>query len=168
MIEDLRGEFYQNLDSKNRIIIPRRLSGRLVAENQGQIVVTRGVEFCLWIYPLATFQVMEGQVKKKMNPFDPRAQRFTNAYFSGVQEETLDKGARFVLSRHLLEYAQIKKEVVLVGSLYRIQVWSKERWEDQIRQFSVNANDIAEEMMSNFDGFWGQQTPSESEPQSDN
>ena len=78
--------------------------------------------------------------------FDPRSQKFQNTFISGSHDDTLDKTGRILIPKPLLDYAQINKEIAIVGSLGRIQVWSLEGWNRHIEELTMNANEIASEM----------------------
>lgn len=149
MIDNFRGEFYHHLDNKNRLSIPRKFANQLVEEEKGKVVVTRGLDRCLWIYPFNGFEKIVEDMKK-LPMFDPRAQKFQNAFYSGSHDDVMDKTGRILLPKHLLDYAQISKEVVLVGAMYRLQVWSLDNWNKNLEQIMHNANEIASDMSSFF------------------
>jgi len=145
MIEDFRGEFYHHLDNKNRLSIPRKYVSRLMEEEKGNVRMTRGFDGCIWVYPESYFKVVE---KKMLNldAFDPSAQIFQNTYYSTSHDEVVDKAGRILLPKFLLEYAQIDKEVVIVGGLIRFQIWALDSWKKKIEEMKFHPNDIAQLM----------------------
>lgn len=151
MIDDLRGEFFHTLDDKNRISIPRQFRTRLMEEENGKVVITRGLEGCLWIYPSSYYFSEVVSQMKKFSLFDEKAQRFFNAFGSGAHD-TLDKTGRVLLPQTLMKYAGIEKEIVVIGYLTRIQVWSLARWNQHQETINAEANKIANEMLRFFPG----------------
>ena len=150
MINDLRGEFYHTIDSKGRLSIPRKFATRIIEEDQGKVVVTRGVDRCLWIYPLSKFEEITSQMQQ-LSPFDPDVQLFQNTFYSSAHDDTLDKTGRILIPKHLLyDFAEISKEIVIVGAMFRIQVWSLENWKRQIEKSTTNPNDIASKLAMHF------------------
>ena len=131
MIDDFRGEFHHQLDDKSRLSIPRKFATRIKSEEEGRVVLTRGIDSCIWVYPHSLFDKLFEQIKG-FSLFDPNAQRFLNTFFSGTHEDTLDKASRIIIPKSLKDYANITKDVVLVGSVGRIQLWSLENWEQHL------------------------------------
>ena len=152
MIDDFRGEFYHNLDIKNRLNIPKKFAARLKAEEKGKVVISRGVDRCLWMYPHSTFERIVTEMKK-LPLFDPRAQKFQNAFYAGSHDDVVDGANRILMPKHLLDFAQINKEVVLVGSMSRIQIWSLDNWNKHLEHLMMNTNEIANDMSSFFDSL---------------
>ncbi|MCM8711000.1 division/cell wall cluster transcriptional repressor MraZ [Clostridium sp. SYSU_GA19001] len=134
------GEYQHALDNKNRIIIPSKFRESL-GEN---FVLTKGLDGCLYAYPMEEWRIMEEKLKKlPLTNKDARA--FVRFFFSGANEIDIDKQGRALIPQNLLEYAQIKKEIVSIGVSTRIEIWSKEKWEEYNNQ-NIDYEDIAEKM----------------------
>jgi len=156
VINDFRGEFYHNIDNKGRLSIPRKFAARLIEEDEGRVVVTRGVDRCLWIYPHSKFEETTSKMQQ-LSLFDPDAQLFLNTFYGTSHDDTLDKTGRILVPKHLLvDYAEIYKEIVIVGAMYLIQVWSLENWRRQIEKSTTNPNEIASKMASHFSNMHSQ------------
>ena len=80
MINDFRGEFYHTIDNKGRISIPKKFATRLLEEDEGRVVVTRGVDRCLWIYPLSKFEEITAKMQQ-MDLFNSDVQLFQTTFF---------------------------------------------------------------------------------------
>jgi MraZ protein len=119
----LIGEFTHGVDKKNRIIIPSKLR-----DNLGDtFIVTKGLDGCLYIYPKEEWLTFETKLKAlPLTNKDARA--FVRFFFSGANEMEPDKMGRILIPQSLLEYAGIVDEVVSVGMMNRVEVWSKEKW----------------------------------------
>ncbi|NFK05402.1 division/cell wall cluster transcriptional repressor MraZ, partial [Clostridium botulinum] len=119
------GEYNHGLDTKNRIIIPAKFREEL-GKN---FVLTKGLDGCLYVYPKSQWEVL--QKKLETLPLtNKNARAFVRFFFSGAHELELDKQGRTLIPQNLLEYGQIQKEIVSIGVSNRIEIWSKEKWEE--------------------------------------
>ena len=119
----LIGEFSHGMDKKNRIIIPAKLR-----EGLGDtFIMTKGLDSCLYIYPKSEWEVFEKKLKA-LPMTDKNVRAFVRFFFSGANEMEPDKMGRVLIPQSLLSYAGIEGEVVSVGMMDRVEVWSKEKW----------------------------------------
>lgn len=136
------GEYRHTIDEKGRIIIPAKFRGALGKA----FVVTRGLDHCLFVYPASEWSHLEQKLKAL--PFtraDARA--FTRFFFSGATEAELDKQGRVHLPGNLRQFAKLTKECVILGVSSRVEIWSKEIWENYFAQSEESFNDIAEKIV---------------------
>lgn len=134
------GEYQHALDAKNRMIIPSKLRDNL----GNKFVITKGLDGCLYIYPLKEWEVLEEKLKSlPLTNKDARA--FVRFFFSGACEIELDKQGRGVIPQNLKEYAKIEKEIISIGVLTRIEIWSKEKWQEY-NESDMDFDSIAEKM----------------------
>ena len=82
-----------------------------------------------------------GQTLKKKNARD-----FVRFFLSGAIECEIDKQGRFLIAGNLREYAQMEKEVVIIGVGTRIEIWNKEKWKEYNSEENISADEIAENM----------------------
>ena len=141
------GEYHHSLDEKGRIIIPSKFREELGES----FVLTRGLENCLFVYPLVEWNKIVERLKKL--PFTKKdARKFTRFFLSGATIVELDKQGRINITSPLLNYASLEKECVIVGVNDRIEIWSKDKWENFFDENSENLSDIAENLFtSNID-----------------
>lgn len=134
------GEYQHALDSKNRIIIPSKLRDEL-----GDIfILTKGLDGCLYAYPMNEWKILEEKLKKlPLTNRDARA--FVRFFFSGANEITVDKQGRALVPQNLLEYASIDKDIVSIGVSTRLEIWSKEKW-NEYNESDMDMDGIAEKM----------------------
>ena len=120
----LIGEYTHGVDNKNRIIVPSKFR-----EDLGEtFVVSKGLDGCLYIHPRNEW--MAFQEKLKNLPLSSKDSRtFSRFFFSGANEVTPDKMGRILLPQSLMDYAGVKEEVVSIGMMNRVEVWSKAKWE---------------------------------------
>ncbi|MFI3172814.1 MAG: division/cell wall cluster transcriptional repressor MraZ [Eubacteriales bacterium] len=116
-----RGEYSHSIDPKGRLIIPAKFREGL-GEN---FVVTKEIGGCLSVYPEEGWKAFETKLSEL-----PRSKANIVRFFSGSAVDTgLDKQGRVLLSAALKTYAELEKEVVLVGVLDRVEIWDKDKWE---------------------------------------
>ncbi len=135
------GEFHHNLDEKNRVIIPAKLRANLGE----RFIITQGLEGCLFVYPLKEWD----KITKKLNglPFTKKdARTFSRFFISGATECIFDKMGRVNIPYPLIKYANLKRELIIIGVNDRIELWSKERWEKYLDENSSTFETIAENL----------------------
>ena len=136
------GEYHHNVDTKGRLIVPAKFR-----ENLGEMfVLTRGLDQCLFGYPLNEWKIIEEKLKGlPMTKKDARA--FTRFFFSGATECEIDKQGRINISSPLLNYAKLEKECVILGVSNRIEIWSQDIWNDYFSESADSFAEIAENMI---------------------
>lgn len=136
------GEFEHNIDTKGRIIIPAKFRQDLGAK----FVVTRGMDGCLFGYPMDEWQIVYDKIKAlPITKKDSRA--FGRFFFAAAIECEFDKQGRINLPKTLIDYAKIQKKCEIVGVSNRFEIWSEERWNKYSNEAQENFNDIAENMI---------------------
>ena len=134
------GEYQHALDSKNRMIVPSKLREEL----GNKFVITKGLDGCLYAYPQDEWKNLEE--KMKTLPLTNRdARSFVRFFFVGACEIEMDKQGRGLIPQNLKEYAGIEKEIVSIGVLTRVEIWSKEKWQEY-NDSNVDFESIAEKM----------------------
>lgn len=138
----LMGEFKHNIDGKGRLIMPAKLRDDL-GEN---FVITRGLDGCIFGYPLENWELLQGKLKQlPMAKKDARA--FTRFFYSAAAEVEIDKQGRINIPQTLIEYAGIEKECRVIGVSDRIEIWNEANWTTFAGDVSENFEDIAENML---------------------
>ena len=136
----LIGEYQHSLDAKNRIIVPSKLREDL----GNKFILTKGLDGCLYIYPAEEWKKL--QEKLKLLPLtDKDARAFIRFFFAGACEVEVDKQGRGLIPQNLKEYAGIEKEIVTIGVLSRVEVWSREKW-DEYNNSNIDFSEISEKM----------------------
>ncbi len=117
------GEYNHTLDAKGRLIVPSKFREQLGDE----FVVTKGLDGCLFVYPNEEWQNIEEKFRNI--PLTTKdARKFSRFFFAGAASCEVDKQGRILLPTVLREFADLQKDVVSVGVLNRIEIWSKDRW----------------------------------------
>ncbi|PYF73978.1 division/cell wall cluster transcriptional repressor MraZ [Pedobacter nutrimenti] len=146
----LLGEFDCKLDAKGRLMVPSSLKKQLPNVEQEGLVINRGFEKHLVIYPK---KVWEGIVEdlSKLNPYEKKTREFIRYFTRGATELTLDATGRVNLPKSLLESVgiSINTELVLACQFDKIEVWSKSAYEALFDQEPEDFAMLAEEVMGN-------------------
>lgn len=119
------GEFQHILDVKNRIIIPAKFRLGLGES----FILTKGWDKCLTIYTMEEWRNLENKIKE-LPRSDEKVRRFVRIMFGGACECEPDAQGRVLIPGQLREYAGINKEIISVGVLERIEIWSRECWDE--------------------------------------
>ncbi len=116
-------EYECKLDAKGRLILPARMKTNLPTDSGNNIVITRGFETCLVVYPEVEWRKVFSKVSG-LNEFNEEYRNFQRNFFRGNTEAELDANGRFVLPKSMTKYAQIETEVIVVGMGNRIEIWN--------------------------------------------
>ena len=135
------GEYSHTIDTKGRLIIPSRFR-----EELGEtFVVTKGLDGCLFVFSDEEWKAFE--IKLKSLPLtNKNARQFAHFFVAGATPCELDKQGRILLPATLREFAGLEKDVVLTGMLNRIEIWSKDKWNENNSLDDVAMDEIAEQM----------------------
>lgn len=137
------GEYNHTIDVKGRLIIPAKFRETL----GDKFIVTKGLDGCLFVYPKNEWSLFED--KLKVLPLTNKdARQFTRFFLAGAAACEVDKQGRILLPQVLRDFAQLEKEVVLIGVANRVEIWSKINWEQSMSTYNDDMNEIAEKMES--------------------
>lgn len=124
------GEYHRTIDKKGRIFIPAKFREDLIKG----IIISKGFdEQCLFLFSKDNWKRLEEKILT--NPVAKRStQRFSRWFFSSASEEAMDQQGRTRIPQNLIEYAGLKKDIVLVGVSDRAEIWAKEIWQKYYKQ----------------------------------
>ncbi len=135
------GEYHHNIDEKGRIVLP----GKFRNNDMTKIVVTRGLEKCLYLYTVEDWE----KVVSKLNtlPFTKKdARTFMRSFFAGASVCEFDKMGRINITSPLVSYANLTKECVVIGVNDRIEIWNEEEYNNYMNENSSKLEEIAEHL----------------------
>lgn len=135
------GEYEHSVDEKGRLALPARFRPKLA----DGLVVTRGLDGCLFVYPIADWTRLAERISE-LPLTQTNARDFQRLMFSGAVDGQLDGQGRVGLPVYLREYGAIEREAVVIGVNTRIEIWSKARWTDQRAKVEQNSEFIAEQL----------------------
>jgi MraZ protein len=137
----LLGEHEHALDDKNRLTLPARLRAELGRE----VVVSRGLDGCLYVYAAEAWQRLAERIGT-LDPFDPDARKMRRFFFASAAEAELDKQGRVVIPARLLAAAGIGREVTVAGMDDHLEIWDRAAWRAQQQAVEGSAEDVAERL----------------------
>lgn len=137
------GEYHHTIDEKGRIIIPAKFREEL----GNNFIITRGIENCLFVYSEENWAKITNKLSSL--PFTKKDARTFNRFFmSGATSVELDKQGRVNISKPLIDYANLLKDCVVIGTGDRLEVWSQESWESFFDSTKDSMSDIAENLFN--------------------
>lgn len=140
------GEYLHSIDRKGRLILPARFREVARANFIEKFFVTRGLDNCLFMFSEEEWRSQEAKFKA-ISFTKIQARTFNRLYFSGAVEILPDKQGRILLPPYLKDFAQIKKEVVIVGVSNRVEIWAKDKWQGFYGSSRQSFEELAEKLM---------------------
>lgn len=128
------GEYSHNIDAKGRITMPAKFREQLGEH----FMVTKGFEGCLFVYPMEEWENLAENLSRL--PSNQKSARFLQRTFlSGAAEAEPDKQGKVLITPPHREYADLEKEVVIIGVSKRVEIWSADRW----KEYSESENEMS-------------------------
>jgi MraZ protein len=117
------GEYQHSVDAKGRVVLPAKFRDRLEAG----LVVTKGQERCLYVFPLDRWDDEVSKVND-LPRTDRRSRNYARSFFGAASDQTLDGQGRIQIPQTLRDYAALVKDVTVVGVSDRVEIWDTEAW----------------------------------------
>ena len=137
----LLGEHDHSLDDKNRLTLPAKLR-----EGLGDgVVVTRGMDGCLYAYAAEDWQRLAERIQG-LDPLSRESRMMQRHFFAGAVRADLDKQGRMVLPAALLELAGIQREVTVAGVYDHLEIWDRAMWRQHLQEVEGSAEHVAERL----------------------
>lgn len=135
------GEYQHSIDPKKRLAVPSKFR----AELKNKVVVTRGLDKCLFVYPMKVWEKLAD--KLGAIPVGEAATRsFVRLMLAGAVDVEVDKQGRVLVPDYLKEYAGLDKNVVIAGLYDRLEIWDEEKWNEYKKGAEKNTDEIAEQL----------------------
>ncbi len=145
------GEHEHSIDRKGRLIIPSKFREVFKENYVERFFVTRGLDTCLFVFTEDEWKKQESRFKS-LSITSGEARRFNRLYFSGACEVNCDRQGRILIPQYLKDFAKIKRDVVIVGVSNRMEIWSKEHWEEFYRNTKDSFEEISEKIFGRGEG----------------
>ena len=117
------GEYAYSLDSKGRVNIPAKFRQSLSADSQNTFVITRGLDPCIWVYPLEQWKEIENNLRN-LSSVKNIHRTFVRDTARYASPSTYDKQGRITLTPSLSEYAGLERDVLIIGMINKIEIWN--------------------------------------------
>ena len=135
------GEYAHSIDRKGRLILPAKF--REVAKENGveKFFLTRGLDKCIFMFSEDEWKPQE-QKFKSVSFTKHEARSFNRVFFSGAVEVVPDRQGRFIIPQYLKDFANIRRDTMIIGVSNRIEIWDSDVW----REFYTNSKNSFEEI----------------------
>ena len=142
-------EYESKLDAKGRLVLPARIKAQLPASGGDvqELVIRRGFEPCLIVYPMVEFKKVFSKISG-LNEFNEEYRKLQRNFLSGVVTVELDNNGRFLVPKNMLTYAQIEKDVTLVGTGNKVEIWNPSIYEKHLIQDPSELSKLAEKFLN--------------------
>ena len=117
------GEYAYALDSKGRVNVPAKFRQALSEDNKNTFIITRGMDSCVWVYPLMEWQKIEADLRN-LSSLSNIHRAFVRNTARYASPSTYDKQGRITLSPSLVEYAGLEKDVLIIGMINKMEIWN--------------------------------------------
>lgn len=135
------GEYLHAIDLKKRMAVPSKFR----ADLKNKVVVTRGLDKCLFIYPLKVWAELAGKLGTL--PVGESATRsFIRLMLAGAVDVEVDKQGRILIPDFLKNYAGLNKNVIVAGIYNRLEIWDEKKWQEYKQKAEKNTDEIAEQL----------------------
>jgi len=135
------GTHEPKLDEKGRLILPAKFREEL----SSGLVITKGQERCLYVFPATEFQTITEQLRQ--TPLTAKGARdYMRVMFAGAHDEIPDKQGRVTIPSGLRDYAGLEKECVVIGANTRVEIWDSQSWRTYLADREKNFADVSEEV----------------------
>ncbi len=145
MLTDLfRGRFEHAIDEKGRLSIPSKFR-EIIQEGHGGKLILTNLPRCLVAYTPDSWEVIESKASR-LSTLNANVQAFLRYFYSGATECELDRAGRILVPPTLRSAADIQHQVVIAGMVSKIEIWGRERWDEEIRRAVDNFDSIIKDL----------------------
>jgi MraZ protein len=137
----LLGEHEHSLDDKNRLTLPARLRESL----GDHVVVTRGMDGCLYVYARGAWDQLAGRISG-LDALSAASRKMQRHFFVNATPAEVDKQGRIVIPAGLLQRTGIGREVTVAGVYDHLEIWDRAAWHAQLHEVEGSAEDVAERL----------------------
>jgi MraZ protein len=138
----LLGEYEHTIDDKNRLTLPAKFRKAF----EGGIVVTRGLDGCVYAWTPNAFGDYRDSQLATLPPLSQQGRRMNRHFFSGASEQTPDKQGRVSIPPALLAHAKLGRDVVVAGVNDHLEIWDRAAWKRELAEVEGSAEDVAERL----------------------
>ena len=147
----LIGTYECKVDAKGRLMLPVSFKKQLASVMANGFVLKRAVfQPCLELYPMNQWELLMQNINK-LNRFKKKNNDFIRRFTAGVKSVDLDSSGRLLISKDLVGFAGISKEIVVTSAVNIIEIWDKEKYEKAINDAAGDFADLAEDVMGQDD-----------------
>ena len=143
----LLGEHEHAIDDKNRLTLPARFRA-VFAEG---VVLTRGMDGCLYAYRREDWDTLVESRLVELDPLNQESRRMQRFFFSGATEAELDRQGRVMIPAALIKHGGLGRDVVVAGVRDHLEIWDRAAWHKELKEVEGSAEDVAERLATKRD-----------------
>ena len=141
------GEYDCKLDAKGRLALPAKVKSALPDVANHELVLRRGFESCLVLYPMLEYKKIINRVRS-LSEFNEEYRKFQRSFFRGNHEIEMDGSGRINIPARMMSYASLEKDVVLVGLGNRVEIWNPDLYEENLINDTSEYSKLAEKYLA--------------------
>ncbi|MGX7667064.1 division/cell wall cluster transcriptional repressor MraZ [Flavobacterium pedocola] len=143
------GTYECKIDAKGRLMVPAPLKKQLPSLEDGFVLKRSVFDKCVELWPKSEWDLMMLKINK-LNRFNKKNNDFIRKFMAGVKMVEIDDAGRLLISKDLIDFAQISKDLVLSSKVNIVEIWDKELYEQAISGDDIDFADLAEEVMGDL------------------
>ncbi|CAM3534381.1 Protein MraZ [Flavobacterium saliperosum S13] len=145
------GTYECKIDAKGRLMVPAPLKKQLPSLESGFVLKRSVFDKCVELWPKAEWDIMMLKING-LNRFNKKNNDFIRKFMAGVKMVEIDDAGRLLITKDLIDFAEISKDLVLTSKVNIIEIWDKDLYEQSISGDDMDFADLAEEVMGNLNG----------------
>lgn len=139
-------EYECKLDAKGRLVLPAKIKSNLPEAGGNELVVRRGFEPCLVLYPLVEYRKIFSKIAG-LNEFNEEYRLLQRNFFRGNSMVELDGNGRFLIPKSMIKYAQLEKDAIVVGMGNRVEIWNPALYDKYLIQDQSEFSRLAQKYL---------------------
>jgi len=124
-------EYECKIDAKGRMMLPSKIKANLPEASGNELVIRRGFEPCLILYPMVEFKKIYAKIAG-LSEFNEENRKLQRNFFRGSATVELDGTGRFLIPKLMMNYGGLKKDAILVGMGNKVEIWNPEEYEKHL------------------------------------
>lgn len=145
-MSSFKGSYEYSVDNKGRVNIPSRLRKYVSPEANDTFIITRGYERCLFVYPQDEWNKLEQSIRN-LTPTNPKHRYFMRTLLEQATESQLDGQSRITIPKDLLRLAGIENDVLILGVLERLELWSPDIYKEYQKSQEESYESVAQSVL---------------------
>lgn len=139
-----RGEYLHTIDPKGRLSVPAKFREELLTRNIDTLVLTEG-DRCIWAFPMDEWLAFEERLRER-SQVAPEMRHFIRLTVAKAKDCPIDRAGRMLVPPELRDFAGLKKDVMVVGALAKLEIWSRDRWVEHHQDLRGSFDDMTRKL----------------------
>ncbi|MEL7005406.1 MAG: division/cell wall cluster transcriptional repressor MraZ [Bacteroidota bacterium] len=140
-------EYECKIDAKGRLALPAKIKGNLPESAGNEMVIRRGFEQCLILYPMTEYRKLYSKIAG-LSEFNPEHRTIQRHFFRGSAEVELDGTGRFLIPKLMMGYAKLERDAIVLGIGTKIEIWNPSEYENNLNGGASEFSELAEKYLN--------------------